>query len=128
MEELVINIDGKEYRVKIEEAEDGKLKVFCDGDVYTVETRESITESIAEEVKKKESAEGGNIIIAPLPGTVVSINVKKGDKVNNGDTLIKLIAMKMENEIVAPKDGRVKDIKVDKNDNVDKGDVLVILE
>ena len=63
-----------------------------------------------------------------MPGTVFQVNVKKGDKVKEGDSLVKLIAMKMENDIIAPKSGTVKEVKVKKNDAVNKGDVLVIID
>ena len=54
--------------------------------------------------------------------------VKKGDKVKAKQSLIKLIAMKMENEITAPMDATIKEIKVKKNANVNKGDILILLE
>ena len=67
-------------------------------------------------------------VTSPLPGTIYDIKVKKGDKVKGGQPLIKLVAMKMENEITAKKAGTVKEIKVKKNDTVNKGDVLIIID
>ena len=63
-----------------------------------------------------------------MPGIIYEVNVKKGDKVKEGQSLIKIIAMKMENDITAKKSGTVKEIKVKKNDNVNKDDILVIIE
>ena len=63
-----------------------------------------------------------------MPGTIYDIRVKKGQKVKEGDSLIKLIAMKMENDITAPKSGIIKEIKVKKSDNVNKGDILLIID
>lgn len=127
MENLIVNIDGKEHVVKVEELSDNKLKVHFSGEVFTVETKEDIPEQI-EDIEKKETKGGENIIKAPLPGTIFSILVKKGQKIKKGKTLLKLVAMKMENDITSTKEGIIKDIKVKKNDSVNKGDILVIID
>jgi biotin carboxyl carrier protein len=128
MEDLIVRINGKEHKVQIEETEEGKIKVHCEGEVYEVETKADVEPIIKDEVSKKEGKHEKRIITAPLPGTISEIKVKKGDKVKEGSALLKLIAMKMENEITAPIDGIVKKIKVKKNANVNKGDVLILLE
>jgi len=128
MEDLIININGKEHRVKVEETEEGKIKVHHNGEAYEVETKGDIQPTVKEEIEKKETKEGKKIITAPLPGTVSEIKVKKGEKVKEGQPLLKLIAMKMENEIASPINAAVKEIKVKKNANVNKGDILIVLE
>lgn len=129
MEEIKIKVDGKEYNVQVEETNEGKLRIHCEGDVYEVETKEKILEELESELEKKgESKEDKSIVKAPLPGIVFSVDVKKDQKVKKGQPLLSLMAMKMENEIASPKDGIVKDIKVKKNDSVNKGDVLIIIE
>ena len=127
MEELIVKVDGKEYNVKVEETEDGRLRVHCGEDVYEVETKEPIEPESAKETKERSIQEAG-VIKAPLPGTIVAVNIKKGEKVKAGDVLIKLVSMKMENEVTTEKDSRVKEVRVKKNDNVNRGDVLVVLE
>ena len=67
-------------------------------------------------------------MVAPLPGTISSVKVKKGDKVKEGDIIVNIIAMKMENDITAPKNGVIKEVKVKRNDNVNKGDLLAVIE
>ena len=129
MEELVVKVDGKEYKVFVEETEEGKILVHCDGDVYEVETKKDVEQSTVEKIHKKKIAEEGRLeITAPLPGIVYDIKVKEGTKVKEGQSLFTLMAMKMENDITAPRDGVVKEIKVKKNDNVNKGDVLAVIE
>jgi len=126
MEDLTIKVDGKEYNVKVEETEDGRILVHCGGDVYEVESKNEA--GIFEKLKKKQIQEtGSGTITSPLPGTIYEINVKKGDKVKEGQSLLKLIAMKMENNITAPKAGIIKEIKVKKNQNVNKGDILMVI-
>lgn len=70
---------------------------------------------------------GGNTITAPMPGTVLDIKVNVGDTVSNGDVLLILEAMKMENEIMAPADGKVVSVNVSKGASVNAGDVLIVL-
>jgi biotin carboxyl carrier protein len=62
-----------------------------------------------------------------MPGTVLDIKVAAGDTVKNGDVLLILEAMKMENEIVASGDGKVVSVNVTKGASVNAGDVLVVL-
>ena len=129
MEEIVVKVDGKEYNVFVEETEDGKVIVHCEGDVYEVETKKDVEQSAIERLhKKQESQEGRLEITSPLPGIVYDVKVKEGAKVEQGQSLFTLMAMKMENEITAPRNGIVKEIKVKKDDNVNKGDVLAVLE
>lgn len=67
-------------------------------------------------------------IKAPLPGNVAKVKVQEGAKVNAGDVLIVLEAMKMENEILAPAAGTVKKLYVQEGKAVQQGEALVDLE
>ncbi len=62
---------------------------------------------------------------APMPGLVLGIQIKAGDQVKKGDTLLVLEAMKMENMIKSPIDGVIKTLSVVSGDAVDKGQILV---
>ena len=129
MEELIVKVDDKEYKVFVEETEEGKILVHCGADVYEVETKKDAEPSAIERLHKKQTVEDDKLeITAPLPGIVYDVKVKKGSIVKQGQSLITLMAMKMENDITAPRDGVVKEINVKKNDNVNKGDVLAIIE
>ncbi len=66
-----------------------------------------------------------NDIKAPMPGLILSINVKEGDEVQKGDTIMILEAMKMENVLKSPGDGVVKSIVVKQGDSVEKNQVLI---
>jgi len=69
----------------------------------------------------------GEAVNAPMPGTILKVNVTEGQSVKAGDVLCVLEAMKMENEIKAPKDGKVVQILTTKGANVDTGAALVVL-
>lgn len=68
------------------------------------------------------------MILTHLPGTVLQFNVKEGDQVKEGDVLLLLQAMKMENKITAPFDGTVKKIHVTTGDRIPKGTLMVELD
>ena len=72
-------------------------------------------------------AGSGEAVAAPMPGTILKVNVTAGQAVKSGDTLCVLEAMKMENEIKAPKDGVVSTVAVTKGASVNTGDALVYL-
>lgn len=70
----------------------------------------------------------GKPVVAPLPGTINEIKVKVGDKVNAGDTVVILEAMKMQNNIDAETSGTITSINVNKGDAVMEGDTLITIK
>lgn len=68
------------------------------------------------------------MILTHLPGTVLQFNVKEGDQVKEGDVLLLLQAMKMENKITAPLNGIVKKIHVTTGDRIPKGTLMIELD
>ena len=76
---------------------------------------------------KQATPAAGKPVVAPLPGTINEIKVKVGDKVNTGDTVVVLEAMKMQNNIDAETSGTIASINVNKGDAVMEGDTLVTI-
>ena len=70
---------------------------------------------------------GGEAIKAPMPGTILKVNVSNGQAVKKGDVLFVLEAMKMENEIMAPCDGTVNGVAVNAGASVETGTALCTL-
>ena len=70
---------------------------------------------------------GATTISAPMPGTILKVNVQNGASVKKGDILMILEAMKMENEIFAPCDGTVKEVRVAQGATVQPGEVLLVI-
>ncbi len=67
-------------------------------------------------------------LVAPMPGKVIDIKVKKGRKVKAGDTLVILEAMKMEHTIKAAEDGIVSELLISINDQVENGALLMVVK
>ena len=70
------------------------------------------------------AAAGATAVSAPMPGTILKVNVQNGAAVKKGDVLMVLEAMKMENEIMAPADGTVASVNVAQGASVEAGAVL----
>ena len=73
------------------------------------------------------AAASGDAIPSPLPGTILKVNVSVGQAVKEGDDLMVIEAMKMENDVVAPRAGTITQVSVPKGATVNTGDTLVVL-
>jgi biotin carboxyl carrier protein len=71
---------------------------------------------------------GQEVIEAPIPGKIVSVNVSVGDKVEEDAELCSLQSMKMQNPILSPVDGTVTEVKVQPEQTVETGEVLIVIE
>lgn len=114
MKQYEINVDGQVYKVTLREISEEEA-------TQVAKTSHEISPS------EKPKNGGGKEVPAPMAGNILSVNVKTGDTVNAGDTLVILEAMKMENEIVSPTDGVVSSILVQSNQTVESGELLVVL-
>ena len=74
----------------------------------------------------QEAKDGG--LIAPMPGKVIDLKVEVGSKINKGDTLVVLEAMKMEHTVKAIEDGVIDELFVSQNDQVENGALLMVIK
>ena len=107
---------GKQ-KVKLSEERRVKREEFNSSSSAT-NTSSATNESSAPITKPAAAAASGKPVVAPLPGTINEIKVKVGDKVNAGDTVVVLEAMKMQNNIDAETSGTIASINVNKGDAV----------
>jgi glutaconyl-CoA/methylmalonyl-CoA decarboxylase subunit gamma len=142
MKEIRISLNGKSYEVKVGDVSTSPVEVVVDGNSYEVEFEETAT-SQTPVVRKAAvpvaapavrvatpapAAAAGNGVRAPMPGTIVSVDVKPGDKVARGQQLVSLEAMKMKNSIKSPVDAVVKAVLVTNGQKVQYNDILVTYE
>ena len=147
-------VKGVDYVVEIQDIEGNIANVTVNGIPFEVEMKQPVKAGkqkvkLSEErrVKSEESnssssatnassatttqpaaaAASDKPVVAPLPGTINEIKVKVGDKVNAGDTVVILEAMKMQNNIEAETSGTITGINVNKGDAVMEGDTLVTI-
>lgn len=129
MKKYLITVNGNQYEVEVDEigSDDAVVQrpVERKPEPKVVEQKQ---EPKAKPVEKKEVPQGAETIDAPMPGTILSINVNEGDSVSAGQVLLILEAMKMENEIVAPRDGKITSILTTKGASVDGGESLLTIE
>lgn len=135
MRKFLIRVNGNQYEVEVEEITD-RVSTTQRPAPQPATTPQPTTKKApapqpapkAEEKKEVIITEGSEAVEAPMPGTILSINVSQGDTVTEGQVLAILEAMKMENEILAPRDGKVASIVVTKGASVNTGDKLIVLE
>lgn len=127
-------MDHKSYDVDLERL--AKKNDTLDGRVHVrVRGRVMRFEILDERRLKMKEAQGfrfdvGGVVSidSPMPGKVIKILKKEGDEVKEGDGIIVVEAMKMENELKAPKPGKIKEIKVKEGDAVEAGARLALIE
>ena len=126
----IVSLNGKNYEVEVEKGEATILKTTEAPTINktTVEESKTVTTKVEEQKGVASKDIDGEPIKAPMPGTVLDVKVKPGDKVKSGDIVMILEAMKMENEIVAPKDGVVAQVIAAKDSSVSTGDILIVLQ
>ena len=109
-----ITIEGNTFNIDFTEEGDPSMMII-DGMLYLVSRKNSIY-SLVNEIK------------TPMYGKIIKILVNEGDWVNNGQILVVLEAMKMQNQIRSPRKGTIKSIKIVKDQSVKLGDILLTFE
>ncbi len=121
---LSLTLEGETSEVTVER-QGGGLRVLLEGTLYEVSVG---TASSKKKRRKKAGGSHENAVVAPLPGTLVRIDVVEGDEVVEGQVVAVLEAMKMQNELKAPCAGVVKAVHASKGENLDGGQLIVELE
>ncbi|MGK0291240.1 MAG: biotin carboxyl carrier protein [bacterium] len=140
MRKYDITVNNKKFTIDVKEFSTEAAVVEVDGKTFNVSI-DNITQEGGKPVARKAvaskpaaaasapaaavPASGAGSVPAPIPGAILEVFVKVGDSVVAGQALLKMEAMKMENEIIAPSDGTVASISVAVGDSVTQGQELV---
>lgn len=119
---LTFRVNGKVHRVYMAEAE-GRQYVSIMGKQFCVEKHE-----IRSGLSESSGFGQASTVCPPMPGMVVSVNVREGDIVEKNQSLVVVEAMKMENDLKSPMKGKVKKVHVSPGDLVDAGRPIIELE
>lgn len=129
-----VTLNNRTYEVEVEE---GKAMLIDEYDAYAPAAPAPVAAApvaaapaaapAAPAAPAGAALAAGEVVKSPMPGNILKINVSQGQKVNEGDVLIVLEAMKMENEIVATKSGTVAQIVTAKGAVVETGAPLVVI-
>ena len=120
-------VNGVEYEVSVEISDDGKWQATVEGTTFEVEIPNS-----GPVVKKKRTGGGkkkkSGTVSANIPGKIVTIEVEVGQEVEEGQVILILEAMKMQNEIQAPVSGTITSVNCDEGQSIEANVPLVVIE
>jgi len=127
---FVVTFNGKMFNGEVLEQnlEDHTLKLKFNHRVFEVKRKYDLLDLISQMGLDKKKVKKLKELSSPMPGRVLKIMVKIGDKINIGDSLLSLEAMKMENILKSDGEGIVKEIFINEEQVVDKGEVLIEFE
>ena len=118
MKRFTVTVNGTAYDVVVEEVSESAAPVAAPAPKAAPK---------AAPAPKASGAQGGVQIKSPMPGNIMKVNVKVGDKVSKGAVVAVLEAMKMENEIFAPQDGTIASVDVTQGSSVTADQVLLTM-
>ena len=128
MKKRKVKVDGEEYEVELEK-QNGFWNVTIEGKSFNIEIEGSSVEDTSVSKRKKATrGKKSGTISSTIPGKVVSISAKEGQMVSEGDVVMILEAMKMQNEIQAPLSGTVTAINCKPGDSVEANSPLIIIQ
>ena len=117
MKAYKVNVNGTAYEITIEEIDKADIKAAPAPAAAQAPAAPAAPAPVA-------APAGGQSISAPMPGTILKVNVSNGQAIKKGDILMILEAMKMENEILAPCDGTIASVNVQSGAAVEAGSLL----
>ena len=119
MKKYNVTVNGTAYEITLE--------VVDAADVKAAPAPAAAPVAAAPAAPAAAPAAGGETVTSPMPGNIIDVKVQNGAAVKQGDVLLILEAMKMENEIVAPCNGTVASVNVTKGSSVETGAVLCVI-
>ena len=124
----LLKVDGREYEVEAGNVSSASAPAASPSPADVTPESRPRPSAAAPPAAQDSAGSGGMQVRAPMPGLVLEVCVSIGQGVKSGDVLLRLEAMKMENDIESQMEGKVKEILVKKGDEVQEGEVLMVLE
>ncbi len=134
MSKYKITLNGKAYEIEVEKMSDAQAASAAQAPApaasaaKTPAAPSAVASSAPASASAPVSGTGAGSVNAPMPGTILKVNKAVGDKVEAGEAVVVLEAMKMENDITSNKAGVLKSIAVNKGDTVAAGQFLFEVE
>ena len=119
-------INNRSLEAVVEEQDDG-WQVLIRGEQYPVLVTDERMQRLSKARGSFAAPDGEVAVKSPMPGTIIDVPVSKGDLVSEGDKVVILESMKMENELRAPRDGLVTQVNVQPGTSVEKDQTLVVI-
>tara|TARA_S200000501_G_scaffold220200_1_gene206583 strand:+ start:1739 stop:2149 length:411 start_codon:yes stop_codon:yes gene_type:complete len=123
-----VNVDGEDFEVSMEKEGDF-WKVEVEGRVFSIKVDDSKRGPLSPRKKKgARKAKRSGIVSSSIPGKIISISVRQDELVSEGDVIMILEAMKMQNEIQAPISGKITELNCEPGDSIDANSPLMVIE
>ena len=123
-----VNVDGEDFEVSMEKEGDF-WKVEVEGRVFSIKVDGSKGESLSPRKKKgARKAKRSGVVSSSIPGKIISISVRQDELVSEGDVIMILEAMKMQNEIQAPISGKITELNCEPGDSIEANSPLMVIE
>jgi biotin carboxyl carrier protein len=119
-------VDNRSFEVDVDVRED-EYRVLVDGRSYHINLLDERRMRVGG-LQSGIQPQGRQNVSVPMPGKVIAVLVSEGDKVERGQGMVIVEAMKMENEVRCPIDGEVKEVRVKTGDALEAGAVLAVVE
>jgi len=126
--EIDMTLNNNKFFAGISNTNEGKSKIIINEQEFIMSRNDFLDDNIQLHSDENLQDFGINKILSPIPGRIFKLNFKEGDRVNKGDVVLIIDAMKMENNIMIKKDALIKKIHVSMNEMVDGNTLLVELE
>lgn len=126
--DFILRIDNLVYEISARKKDANQYNLFINGRAIDVVVRTGLQEKASSLIEQSSEFKHKMEVKAPMPGMILKVRKNVGDRVEKGDSVVILEAMKMENDIKSPYSGSIKEVRVIENSPVEKGAILFSIE
>ena len=122
-----VTINGEVFEVKLE-PDGNSWKAIVEGETFNVEVEGDTSQTIVKPKRSGKKRKKSGTVSSSIPGKVITVEVEVGQEVAEGDVVLILEAMKMQNEVAAPISGKITEINCKSGENIEANLPLVVIE